>query len=178
MSRARIVHVTTTDMSLALLLGPQLAAFKADGYDVIGCSAPGPYVPQLKELGVRHVPLRHATRSMAPWQDIAACNELVRVFERLRPDIVHTHNPKPVVYGLERIASKCSHAELVQNIEDLPVLHKLGVPSDRLHLLGNGIDLGRFDAASVDPAVRKRLRLEWSIADDDVVIGVVGRLVW
>ncbi len=56
--RPRVVHVTTTDISLALLLGPQLAAFADAGYDVIGVSAPGPYVPRLDALGIRHVPLR------------------------------------------------------------------------------------------------------------------------
>ncbi len=100
---------------------------------------------------------------MAPLRDLGALVELTRVFSRLRPDIVHTHNPKPgvygrlaarvagvpvvvntvhglyaqpgdpwarraVVYGLERIAARCSHAELVQNVEDLPVLRRLGCP--------------------------------------------------
>ena len=36
------VHLTTTDISLELLLGPQLSAFAAAGYEVIGVSAPGP----------------------------------------------------------------------------------------------------------------------------------------
>ena len=53
---ARLVHVTTTDISLALLLGPQLRAFSAAGYEVIGVSAPGPFVPRLEEWGIRHVP--------------------------------------------------------------------------------------------------------------------------
>jgi glycosyltransferase involved in cell wall biosynthesis len=213
MTRSRVVHVTTTDISLALLLGPQLAAFKAAGYDVIGCSAPGPYVERLQELGIRHVPLRHATRAMAPWRDVAALRELRHTFESLQPDIVHTHNPKPgiygriaarrarvpvvintvhglyaqphdaiarraVVYGLECIAARCSHAELVQNVEDLPVLRRLGVDPAKTYLLGNGIDLTRFDARRVDGTARERLRREWDAASDDIVVGVVGRLVW
>ena len=40
MSRPRLVHLTTTDISLSLLLGPQLRAFAAAGYEVIGVSAP------------------------------------------------------------------------------------------------------------------------------------------
>ncbi len=196
-----------------LLLGRQLAAMQEAGYEVIGVSAAGPYVERLADLGVRHVPLRHATRSMAPLKDVAALGELARVFSRLRPDIVHTHNPKPgvygrlsarltrvpvivntvhglyaqpsdawsrrtVVYGLERIAAKCSQAELVQNVEDLPVLRRLGVRDSKLHLLGNGIDLARFDREQVDPAARASLRASWNVGDDAVVCGVVGRLVW
>jgi glycosyltransferase involved in cell wall biosynthesis len=212
-SRPRLVHVTTTDISLVLLLGPQLAAFGDAGYEVIGVSAPGPYVPRLEELGVQHVPLRNATRSVAPVKDVSALFELRKLFARLRPDIVHTHNPKPgvygrigarmagvpvvvntvhglyaqpgdawarraVVYGLERVAAKCSAAELVQNVEDLPVLRRLGIPEQKLHLLGNGIDLDHFDARRAAPGSRAALRVEWGVPDEAVVCGVVGRLVW
>ena len=52
------------------------------------------------------------------------------------------------MYSLERAASLCSGAELVQNPEDLQVLHRLGVPSDKLVLLGNGVDLERFRPGS------------------------------
>ncbi len=207
-----MVHVTTTDISLVLLLGPQLSAIRDAGYEVIGVSAPGPYVDRLTELGVRHVPLRNATRSMAPLKDLAAFGELARVFSRLRPDVVHTHNPKPgvygrlsarlarvpvvvntihglyaqpsdpwprrtVVYGLERVASKCSQAELVQNVEDLPVLRRLGIPASKLHVLGNGIDLTSFDPAHVGADERTSLRRSWGVEDDALVCGVVGRLV-
>ena len=44
----RVMHITTVDMSLELLLGPQLEAFVAAGFDVVGCSAPGPYVEALE----------------------------------------------------------------------------------------------------------------------------------
>ena len=56
----RLVHVTTVDMSLVLLLGPQLRAFAEAGMEVVAVSAPGPYVPQLEAWGIRHEPLRHA----------------------------------------------------------------------------------------------------------------------
>ena len=211
--RPCVMHVTTTDISLVLLLGPQLTAFQDAGYDVVGVSAPGPYLPQLEEMGIRHVPLRHSTRSMAPWRDLAAFEELRRVFTRTRPAIVHTHNPKPgvygrlaaraarvpfivntvhglyaqptdpwarraAVYGLERVAARCSQAELVQNVEDVAVLRRLGVDAGKLHVLGNGIDLTRFDPARVAAGARSRLRREWGVDEAAVVCGVVGRLVW
>ena len=213
MTRPLVVHVTTTDMSLELLLGPQLEAFAAAGYEVVGCSAPGPYVDALTARGIRHIPLDHATRATAPIEDFRALAELVRTFRRLRPAIVHTHNPKPGVYGrlaariarvpgivntvhglyaqpgdrwlrraavysAERVAGACSHAELVQNPEDVAILRRLGVPERKLVLLGNGIDLVRFDPAGVDPADRAAMRTELGAVDaDDVVVGCVGRLV-
>lgn len=210
--RPRLIHLTTTDISLELLLGPQLQRFVEEGYEVIGVSAPGPFVEAVEARGVRHVPLRHATRAMAPHHDLAAVGELYRLFRRLRPTIVHTHNPKPglygriaahlarvpvivntvhglyalpedrlakraVVYGLERVAATCSDAELVQNVEDIDVLRRLRIPESRIHLLGNGIDLERFRKRPDYAAARERLRAEWAIDPDAVVVGAVGRLV-
>jgi glycosyltransferase involved in cell wall biosynthesis len=199
-------------MSLVLLLGPQLRAFAEAGMDVVGVSAPGPFVPQLESWGIRHEPLLHATRSTAVGQDALALVELWRLFRRLRPDIVHTHNPKPglygrvaaraagvrgvvntvhglyaspedrasrkaVVYTLERAASLCSGAELVQNPEDLQVLARLGVPKHKLVLLGNGVDLQRFQPGA-DESSRRQARAHVGVDSDAVVVGMVARLVW
>lgn len=111
--RPTILHLTTIDMSLALLLGPQLRAFVEAGYDVIGASAPGPYREEIEATGTRFVPLRHATRAMRPHRDLLALIELVRLLRRLRPDIVHTHNPKPGWYG--RLAARIARVPHVVN---------------------------------------------------------------
>jgi len=211
-ARPRLVHLTTTDMSLDWLLRPQLLAFAAAGYEVFGVSAPGPHVEALRAAGISHVALGHATRSMAPADDVRAFAELQAVLRELKPAIVHTHNPKPgiygrvaarlarvpvvvntvhglyalpedrlakraVVYGLERLASTCSQAELVQNPEDLATLATIGVPPTKLHLLGNGVDLQRFDPARAEPGGRARLRASVGAQDDDILVGLVGRLV-
>ena len=99
-----VIHVATTDMSLELLLGPQLSAFAGAGYRVAGASAPGPHVAALADRGIEHVPLGTRTRSMALSEDARALRELYSLFRRRRPTIVHTHNPKPGVYG--RIAAR------------------------------------------------------------------------
>jgi glycosyltransferase involved in cell wall biosynthesis len=109
----RLLHVTTTDISLELLLGPQLRAFQAAGYDVHTASAPGPFADALAAAGIAHHPLRHATRAFAPHRDLASVAELYRLFRRLRPAIVHTHNPKPGVYG--RVAARAARVPLVVN---------------------------------------------------------------
>lgn len=212
-ARTRVVHMTTTDMSLDWLLGPQLLAFQAAGYEVIGMSAPGPHVASLEAMGIEHVAMANFTRSNDPTSDIKAFFDLVRELRRLRPDIVHTHNPKPgilgriaaritrvplivntqhglyaqpddrrrrrwPVYAVERFAAAFGDVELVQNSEDAATLvGRLKVPARRVRVLGNGVDLSRFDPASVAAPTRGRLRQEWGIADDEVVFGAVGRLV-
>jgi len=210
-SGAKVIHVTTVDMSLDLLLKPQLVAFAEAGYEVVGASAPGPHVEELEAVGVRHVPLVHATRSMDPVADLRLAWELYRLFVRERPDVVHTHTPKPgwfgrpaaraarvpavvntvhglyatpddglarraVVYALERAASACSDAELLQSSEDVPVLRRLRVPQRKLTVLGNGIDLARF--APPTSAQRSASRAALGLADHHVAVGVVCRLVW
>jgi glycosyltransferase involved in cell wall biosynthesis len=206
-----VIHLTTVDLSLSKLLLPQLIAFRDAGYDVVGVSSPGPYVAELEAHGIRHVALQRSTRAADLRADIATAREFAALCRRLRPDIVHTHNPKPgvygriaarfarvpvivntvhglyaqpddrlakrtVVYGLERLAATCSQAELLQNPEDLPVLRRLRIPEHKLQLLGNGVDLRRFDP-DADPDARVQLRAELGVADDEVVVGLVGRLV-
>lgn len=209
--RPRVVHLTTVDLSLTLLLLPQLVAFREAGYDVIGVSAAGKYVSALEASGIRHVALEHSTRAADVRSDAAAAREFLALCRRLKPDVVHTHNPKPGVYGrvaacmarvpvivntvhglyaqpddplrrralvysLERIAATCSDAELIQNPEDLPVLRKLGIPSRKLHLLGNGVDLTRFDPVRYGED-RATVRAQLGLETDEVAVGLVGRLV-
>jgi glycosyltransferase involved in cell wall biosynthesis len=209
----RLVHLTTTDMSLDWLLGPQLRAFADAGYEVIGMSAAGPHVANLEAMGIRHVDVSAFTRSTNPLQDLRALGQLLRLLRHTRPDILHTHNPKPgiigriagwltrvplvvntqhglyaqptdrwqrrlPVYAAERIASAFGDAELVQNPEDVDTLVKhLRIPARKVNLLGNGIDLARFSPDSVTAATRAQLRRDWGITDDEIVVGVVGRLV-
>lgn len=211
--RPRLVHLTTTDMSLDWLLGPQLRAFAAAGFEVVGMSAAGPHVDSLRAMGIAHVAVPGFTRSSRPTHDIRAFFQLVRLLRRVRPSILHTHNPKPgvlgriagrlarvplvvntqhglyaqptdrwqrrlPVYAAERLAAAFGHLELVQNEEDVHTLvHTLRVPQRKVRLLGNGIDLQRFDPSTIDPRDRTRVRAEWGVGPDEVVCGTVGRLV-
>ena len=95
----RVAHLTTVDMSLALLLGTELQVDVSAGCQTFGISAPGRFVPEIEGLGVRHVAVPSLTRAWDPRRDLAAVRELARVLRRLRPDVLHTHNPKTGVIG-------------------------------------------------------------------------------
>ena len=166
---SRVLHVTTTDMSLELLLGPQLRALRDTGYDVHTASAPGPYVARLIADGIIHHPLRHATRAFAPAHDVAAAAELYGLFRRVRPDLVHTHNPKPGVYG--RWAARAARVPLVVNTQhglyaqptDRPArrfpvyaLERLAAGCSHVELVQNPEDLETLAGLGVP---RRKLRL-------------------
>ncbi len=204
----RLVHLTTVDMSLALLLATELAVDVEAGFETVGISAPGPYVERVEAVGVAHVPLPSLTRRWRPVADARAFAELVAALRELRPDVLHTHNPKtgvlgrvagrvarvPIVvntchglwarpedswrrrafvYGLEAFAARFSDYELFQNAQDEATI-RWALKPGRHEVVGNGIDLARF---MPDPEGRRRLRREWGIPEDVLVVGAVGRRV-
>lgn len=207
----KIAHLTTIDLSLRYLLLAQIEASIAAGDEVIGISARGPEVPFLEARGLRFVELEGSTRSMSLRGDLRAARSLWRTLRHERPDVLHTHNPKPglygrvlgrlarvplvvhtthglyaapddplpkrlVVYGLEAIAGRFGHIELVQNPEDLDLMRRWHIaPRRKLRLLGNGVDLTRF--APADARRRLATRTDLGIEPDDVVVGLVARLV-
>lgn len=93
-----VAHVTTVDMSLRYLLLNQLRWIQAAGYEVVGISAPGPHVPIVEAAGIRHIGVP-MTRAMDPLADLRSLHALYEVFRRERFDLVHTHTPKPNLFG-------------------------------------------------------------------------------
>jgi glycosyltransferase involved in cell wall biosynthesis len=83
----------------------------------------------------------------------------------------------PVV-ALERLAARFSDLELYQSGEDLDWARRLRLVAPRKSaLLGNGVDLSRFDPALVPVERVRALRREFGIPRDAVVVGTVARLV-
>jgi glycosyltransferase involved in cell wall biosynthesis len=105
------------------------------------------------------------------------------------PIVVHTHNG--LIYSLEsrlvarlgvavleRIASEIADHVFVQSRDDYDTLVKTRGTSERLlELIGNGVDLTRFDPDDVSPERRRAIRREIGVADDDVLFFSAGRIV-
>jgi glycosyltransferase involved in cell wall biosynthesis/ribosomal protein S18 acetylase RimI-like enzyme len=211
--RVKVAHLTTIDLSLRYLVMPQLTAAAAFGWEAIGISAPGPHVAELEAAGIRHIPLPTSSRGWSLRSDLRAAGDLWRILREEEVDILHTHNPKPGLYGrvlgrlagvpivvntvhglyateddppgrraavylTEGVASRFSDAELVQSVEDLELMTRYHITRrHRSALLGNGVDLARFDPGRFSPEERERVRAEIGARPDQVVVGSVGRLV-
>jgi glycosyltransferase involved in cell wall biosynthesis len=93
----------------------------------------------------------------------------------------HEHMPpaqRRFYIAMERIAARCSDLILSQSSEDLDTAVRLGIcPRERIQLLGNGIDIQRFERNRIDPAHLARLRQTLGLPPSAPVIGFVGRLV-
>ncbi|WP_425307920.1 glycosyltransferase [Ammonicoccus fulvus] len=77
------------------------------------------------------------------------------------------------VIGMEAFAARFSHFELFQNAQDAKTLQRF-LKKDRWKVVGNGVDLTRFVP---DPEGRARVRAELGVADDEILVGTIGRRV-
>jgi glycosyltransferase involved in cell wall biosynthesis len=79
---------------------------------------------------------------------------------------------------LEKIAAGCSDVILSQNREDIETAIRERIcPSEKIKYLGNGIDVFRFNPASLSPKDISHKRLELEMPNGTRVVGFVGRLV-
>jgi glycosyltransferase involved in cell wall biosynthesis/GNAT superfamily N-acetyltransferase len=109
----KVVHLTTVDSTLWFMLFRQLRAVVDAGGEAVGVSSPGPWAARLGEGGIRHVALASSTRSMSLRSDLRAARELWHILRSEKPDILHTHNPKPGLYG--RVLGRLAGVPLVIN---------------------------------------------------------------
>jgi len=80
--------------------------------------------------------------------------------------------------ALERLAARFSDLVLSQNPEDVETAVREGIVSrDRIRLLGNGIDLDRFEPRRVSPGALDATRSALGIPESAPVVGFVGRRV-
>jgi glycosyltransferase involved in cell wall biosynthesis len=133
--------------------------------------------------------------------DPALVIKLARLLRRLGADIVHTHNPLPLIYGApaarlaRAVAVHTKHGRnpgsrmekalrrgvarlvgafvAVSETTAAQAREQRDCPEAKLTVIPNGIRLGRFRP---DPAVRATVRAELGIPAEAWVVGTVGRI--
>lgn len=100
MNKTKIIRITTVPVSLKTLLKGQLRFMSENGFEVIGVSSPGEALNDVeKNEGVKTVGIE-MTRSITPLQDLKALVQLIQLFRKEKPQIVHTHTPKAGLLGM------------------------------------------------------------------------------
>lgn len=172
---------------------------RARGHEVGVISlGPGPDGPMAEEFARAGVaPSRVSKRGGV---DPTLVPRLARELRRRRADVVHTHNPLPLIYGapaarlvgaaaihtkhgknpgglgvraLRRAASQLVHAFVcVSDTTEAQAREQHDAPPGKLHVIPNGIRLDRY---APDPEARAAARVELGLGDAWVV-GSVGRM--
>jgi len=86
----------------------------------------GDLVERAKRNGVDLVILPRLRRQISPWRDALAYRDLLRIFRRERPDIVHTHSSKAGILG--RLAARRAGVPVIIHTVHGPPFHEYQNP--------------------------------------------------
>ncbi len=156
----------------------------------------GPLADEFRAVGAEVVRI-----AKGPGTDATLVPRLAWVFRRRQADVVHTHNPLPLIYGaaaarlagaaaihtkhginpgsrghrfLRRQAAKLVSSFVAVSTVTAQQARTLGdAPERRLVVITNGIRLENFAPSA---AARAAVRAELGIAADAFVVGTVGRV--
>jgi len=166
----------------------------ANGFDVLMISADGKELAEvIVQEQCRHI-IVPMTRKITPMQDIKCLFQLVKIFRREKPDIVHTHTPKAGLLGM-LAARWCGVKLRIHTVAGLPLMvekgftyhllkfiseEKLTSPA-KLRIIGkgstNGIDIRRFNKETLDEKIISETRGLINYTSQNKYLLCIGRLV-
>ena len=97
--RKKLLFLVTEDWYFCSHRLPPARAAQAAGYDIVVATRVGSRGPEIEAEGFKLVPLELQRRSRNPLRELAAIAQIVRIYRKERPDIVHHVALKPVLYG-------------------------------------------------------------------------------
>ncbi len=130
----KIIRITTSPMALRHLLHGQMRYMKEQGFEVIMISADGKERAEVIEYeSCAHI-IVPMTRLITPFQDLSCLYQLIKIFKREKPDIVHTHTPKAGLLGM-LAARICSVKIKIHTVAGLPLMVEKGFKFQLLKLV-------------------------------------------
>ncbi len=91
--RTKIIRAATTDLSIDFCRDVMIK-MREKRYEMVALSSPGDYLTKLnKEDGFKTIEV-HIERRISLWNDIKSLFNLIRVFRKEKPDVVHSITPK------------------------------------------------------------------------------------
>lgn len=98
-SKPRVLFLVTEDWFFCLHRLALARAVRDQGYDVIVATQVAEHGERITSEGLRLIPIRLSRGGLNPFADLAATGELVDIYMREQPDIVHHVALKPILYG-------------------------------------------------------------------------------
>ncbi|BFU90082.1 MAG: glycosyl transferase family 1 [Nitrospira sp.] len=111
--RPRLLYLITEDWYFWSHRVDLARAAREAGYDVIVATRVTDHGARIRGEGFQLEPLEMVRRSRHPFREVAAVAELVQLYRRVRPDVVHHVAMKPILYG--SLAAWCTRVPAVIN---------------------------------------------------------------
>jgi glycosyltransferase involved in cell wall biosynthesis len=125
MKPVKLLRVTTVPMSMRLLLAGQPAYMRSRGMDVLLVSSEGPDWAAIPDIETYPVYKIRMVRPVSLWRDLWALWSLIRLFRKVRPDIVHSHTPKAGLLAM--LAGRLTGVKVrMHTVAGLPLMGKQG----------------------------------------------------
>ena len=122
----KLIRITTIPMALHVLLPGQMKFMSENGFEVVMISAGGENLDKvIKSEKCRHI-TAPMTRKITPLQDLKCLIQLIKIFRKEKPDIVHSHTPKAGLLGM--LAARISGIKIrIHTVAGLPLIEESGV---------------------------------------------------
>ena len=121
----KLIRITTVPMALRYLLPGQMLFMSESGFNVLMISADGKeLLDVIEKEGCPHI-IVPMTRKITPLQDIRCLYQLIKIFKKEKPDIVHTHTPKAGILGMTA-AKYCGVKTRIHTVAGLPMMVEKG----------------------------------------------------
>ena len=203
----KILEIANVDFSLRQFVLPLMRGIRARGHEVVGVSADGPLLADIRAEGFRVVAIPFARR-LSPRAHLRAFAALVALLRAEKPDLVHAH--MPISGLLARLAARVAGVPRIAytghgfwfNAPGSPARRVLGfamewlgarctdiymtvsteeaADAQRLGIAARAVAIGNGrDPARFrpDPVARARIRAELGVAPGRPVILAASRLV-
>lgn len=95
----RLVFFVTEDWYFCSHRLPLARAARAAGFEVAVVTRVQRHAAQIRDAGIELIPIDLARGSKNPFTELRTLSQLIRLYRRLKPDIVHHVALKPVLYG-------------------------------------------------------------------------------
>jgi glycosyltransferase involved in cell wall biosynthesis len=95
----KIILTANTDWFLYNFRHALMQELRVQGYEVLLVSPPGEFVSRLEAEGFRWLPWKLKPHNVTPWGEVLSFLHIAQIYRRERPDIVHHHTIKAVLYG-------------------------------------------------------------------------------
>jgi glycosyltransferase involved in cell wall biosynthesis len=130
----KLIRITTVPLSLQKLISGQMKYMGEKGFQVMMISSDFAEKDQLiVDEQAEFIPV-NMTRTISPFADLKSLYQLIKVFKKLKPQIVHTHTPKAGLLGM--LASFIARVPIrLHTVAGLPLMETVGIKRKILELV-------------------------------------------